>query len=358
MTMHIDPPSERRPLPLVELAGLDDLVCPIVSQMEGVSGTVLDGSGCVRITLYSDSPHLRRFFAANWGGASHGSPITREATIVALRGQAKAVPPQLKPGVRYVNPERTTITSLGSEYYGNIKVSVRGLCSAAACATGKGGFLHGAALSVDGIGLVIGGTSGAGKTTTMKALFGVIPDDVVHVVNDDWGWADHGGGLLKFTGEPHLHMKFRSVRAIAPHLEISPRMYLSENYSDDPEDAHGRLLISRQTVFNNLVADVAPFRAYIVLLRDHNQPFFVRHLEPDDVKLLEAAEYSAFYDRNERFLDGSLLLCNEADVQKERERFRRLLMQTPSIVINNVATPAKAAGAVKDLIDNLRVQDG
>ena len=352
MALHIDPTANRRPLPLVESPELESLVAPICAGLSPAYGYVAMGSSTVRIALYSDSPHLRQFFTSNWGGTYDANRHTSEATIVALCGDSYTAASQLVPGARFVDPSRRLIASVGNEYYGNIKISVRGLCSSAARIEGYGGFLHGSALAIGDFGVVIGGASGAGKTTTTRALFELLKGRV-SVVNDDWGWADHEAQRLLFTGEPHLHMKYRSVRTIAPGLSISPELHASENYDGDPENPHARLLVPRELVFDGAIANEAPFSAYVVLIRDHAAPFFVRPLGSADVSLVEAAAYSAFYQRNERFFDGSLLLLNEDDIDGERRRFRRLLSQMPSIIINNVSAPVETARAVWNHVESL-----
>lgn len=344
MNVHIDPADSRRPLPLKEELDLDQLVEPLRQILRPERGTIAVGHGHFGITLFSDSPHLQEFFIGNWGNPTPEGPTVCEATIVAMRGESVPGAPQLRAGVRFVNPGRSLIVSAGNEYYGNIKISVRGLCSAAVHRIG-GGFLHGASLSVGETGIVIGGASGAGKTTTTRALFDLYPGDV-RMINDDWGWADSDRRMLRYTGEPNLHMKYRSVRTIAPTLAISPDLHLSENYEGDADNPHARLLIPRDLVFNGVVAESARFGAYVVVVRDKGKPFFCRQLDPDDVSILEAAEYSAFYQRHERFLDGSLLLLSDADLDAERRRFRRLLSQVPSLLVNNVSTPTELANAV------------
>lgn len=339
-------------MPLVECRDLEDILAPACAGLKGTSGSVAVPGGCFGVTLYTDSAHLREFFVANWGG-HHRSPILQpELMIVALSGRGATSLGELEPGVRHVNVARTMIASVGNEYYGNIKISVRGLCSAAARAMRRGGFLHGASMVLDGTGLVIGGTSGAGKTTITKVLLDSLPG-AVRVVNDDWGWADHEQRSLQFTGEPYLHMKYRSVRTLAPGLALTPDRYTSENYGGDASDPHARLLIPRDVVFAGATVDAAIFGAYVVLQRDTSRPFFARTLGPDDVGLLEVAEYSAFYERHERFLDGSLLLISDADVDAERQRFRELLSRVPSLLVNNVGTPAEAARAVVAHVEGL-----
>lgn len=340
---HIDPALERRALPLRELSNLRDIVKPALVRTEVEHGRVRTNDGYVSVSLYSDSEHLRAFFLANWGCRSTTGPELGHAEIIALR-DSEIVDGKLEAGFRYVDTQRSVVASVENEYYGNVKISVRGLCSAS-MRSRPGGFLHGASMTVGGIGIVVAGASGAGKTTSTRALIAARPDDV-RIINDDWGWADQDSRSIVFTGEPNLHMKYRSVQTIAPALRISPELQLSENYQGDPSDPHARLLIPRDHVFGPNLQNAATFDAFVLITRDHSQPFFTRPLVPADVALLEVAEYSAFYQRNERFLDGSLLLLDEGDIDVERARFGRLLDRVPSLLVNNVSTPERVAEAI------------
>lgn len=339
---HMDIPAHRRPLPLVEVPELWPMMRPLLETLPSESGAVATSDCPVKLALYSDSTHLRAFFARNFGALVDVVTPTDNAIIVALACDSFPSVPALEPGWRYVDPERRLIVSLGNEYYGNVKVSVRGLCSAAVARKGKGGFLHGASMSVRGTGIVVSGVSGAGKTTITRALMSLCPGDI-RIINDDWGWADQDSRSIIFTGEPHLHMKYRSVHAIAPQLAPSPELYASENYAGDFNDPHARLLISRDEVFTGAATTACPFDALVVVTRNESEPAYVRDLSLDDLPLLEAAEYSAFYDRHECFMDGSLLLLDNEDLRRERARFSRLLGQIPTMHLNNVGSPDAVA---------------
>ncbi len=353
--IHIDPTEHRKPLPLVELANLEALIQPTLEQIEPENGSVATFSANIKVKLYSDSAHLRQFFAHNWGKTLTSNETSLgDVCVVALRSDLVDGAPEILPGRRYVDPERRIIVSVGSEYYGNVKVSVRGLCSSLVRRKNCGGFLHGASMNVDGAGIVVCGTSGAGKTTATRALMDFYPDGI-RIINDDWGWADHETATIAFTGEPRIHMKYRSVRAIAPHLRPSPACYLSENFEGNEEDPHARLLIRREEVFESGVSDSSSFDGLIVILRDESKAFFTRPMEVSDLDLLEIAEYSAFYDRHERFMDGSLLLVDQADLDSERHRFRLLLENIPAVLVNNVASPRRIAQELQLQLDRLGV---
>lgn len=270
--VHYDPPEHRRPLPLVEQAGAASAV-PEGALDFGHQATIRTRADrSMKVVLRTDSPHLSCFFEAQWGGgAPDGVP---DATMYAFARlpEAYGLDPELG-GRRTWFRDRHEVWQFGTEYYGNIKVSTRGLCSALAADDEV--FVHGCSLQIGDRGVILSGRSGTGKTTLTAAMRSASP--VVRVINDDWGAVGLSGGETYYTGEARLHMKYRSAFAIDPDLGIGPLTHLSENYADDPEDIHSRLLISRASVFGeDRVSDAGPVSAYCVLTRDETRPAGIR----------------------------------------------------------------------------------
>ena len=294
--VHYDPPEHRRPLPLVEQAGAASAV-PEGALDFGHQATIRTRADrSMKVVLRTDSPHLSCFFEAQWGGgAPDGVP---DATMYAFARlpEAYGLDPELG-GRRTWFRDRHEVWQFGTEYYGNIKVSTRGLCSALAADDEV--FVHGCSLQIGDRGVILSGRSGTGKTTLTAAMRSASP--VVRVINDDWGAVGLSGGETYYTGEARLHMKYRSAFAIDPDLGIGPLTHLSENYADDPEDIHSRLLISRASVFGeDRVSDAGPVSAYCVLTRDETRPAGIRPLEPYDVDWMEGGStrrrFSAWSD--------------------------------------------------------------
>ena len=229
----------------------------------------------------------------------------------------------------------------GNEFYGNIKITVRGFCSE--ISPFEQMFLHGCSMAIDDRGVVLSGSSGAGKTT-LTAAFRQILGSKVQIVNDDWGPFSLTDGQLRFTGEPHLHMKYPSVYTLAPNIKISPISHPSENFCGDIKNPRARLLIAPSQVFGQSgLKNEVKLRLFVMVTRDSSIPFGVKSLSERNLSLLEQSQYSSFYDRTEWFLNGSLFLTNDFRKRRESNRHRVLLKNFPCISVNNIEAPEKTA---------------
>lgn len=349
MYNHCDPADHQLPLPLA----LRQL--PAFSIQAGNLKTLRAGIPTarhfpIRIELQTDSQHLAKFFEGNWPSYSSGE--TPQARIIALKDPARCYGfPDSFDGSRWYCPESKQVWMFGREYYGNLKITVRGLCSE--LAPPEEMFLHGCALSVNNSGLVLSGMSGAGKTTLTAALHQIFGPDL-KLVNDDWGPLSLSTGILRFTEEPNLHMKYPSVRKLMPSLTIDPDTFPSENYSGNPEDAHARLLISPETVFGKeALLREAPLRLFVLVTRDHTKPALVRNLSASDLSFIEGGQFSEFYQRTEWFLNGSLFLTDEGRKERTRQQYRVLLRKYNCILVNNSETPRIGADLVISALRSL-----
>jgi len=298
------------------------------------------GGAQIIIALRTDSDHLSKFFSLNWPVNNLSEKPT--ATITALKGSAESYGLSEEfNGSRWFCPETKQVWMFGNEFYGNIKITVRGLCSE--LAPNEEMFLHGCSMTIDGRGVVLSGVSDAGKTTLTVALRKILGPRA-QVVNDDWGPFSLDEGWLQFTGEPYLHMKYPSVHALLPNLEINPSSHPSENFYGNIDDPHSRLLITPQQVFGgDGLQSRAKLRLFVVVIRDHDMPTGISHLSLQDMPLLEQGKYSSFYDKTELFLNGSLFITDKTRQDRERNRHQVLIKNFPCVLANNVVAPEKTA---------------
>ncbi len=340
---HCDPPDKQIPLP-IKLHNLPDDYLPSIRDTLKIRAAIPTASANpIVLELYTDSIHLAEFFSANW--PSDRSMAKPHAKIIALKQSARfyGLPNELDKS-RWFCPKSQQVWMFDKEYYGNLKITVRGLCSE--FAPFEEMFLHGCSVSINEQGVVLAGMSGAGKTTLTSALrckFG----QNIRIVNDDWGAFSLTKGSLRFTGEHHLHMKYPSVRKIAPNLVISPNTHPSENFQDDVEDPRARLLISPAGVYGkDYLQDEAAMKLFVVVLRNLSEAASFRQIKPDDVSIIENGQYSAFYNRTEWFLNGSLFLLDDNRRERIRKQHQALLARYFCITLNNSADPNTGADLI------------
>jgi phosphoserine phosphatase len=89
----------------------------------------------------------------------------------------------------------------------------------------------------------------------------------------------------------------------------------------------------------------------VVLFRDPEKPHVVRRLTTNDLQRIEKGTYSEFYQRRERFLDGSLFLPSQRDVRKHRAKLEQLTESVSAWVVNNVGSPTETARQILDAIE-------
>ncbi len=301
------------------------------------------------LELRTDSLHLARFFEANWVPLDDHAVTESNVVITALKNEARCYGLlDTLNGSNWFCPESRQVWTFGTEFYGNLKNVVRGLC--AEIAPFEEMFLHGCALAVDGQGVVLAGRSGVGKTTLTAALRQKL-GAAVKIVNEDWGPLSLTTGRVRFTRQPHLHKKYSTVHRIAPHIAISPDTYPSENFDGDFDDPQAHLLISPSALFGkDNLQDEATLQLYVVVVRDTTKPAGVRRLFIQDVAIIEQGQYSALYGRTAWFLNGALFLCDEARRERIRRQHKVLLEQFNCILLNNANTAERGAELIGEIV--------
>lgn len=349
---HYDPPEKQIPLPIRQ-RNLPREELPIRNCIEKRINIPTAGREQIVLSLHTDSAHLAKFFAANWRADT--SSVKPSAIITALKGNAElyGLAKEFNKS-RWFCPKTRQVWIFGNEFYGNIKITVHGLCSE--LTPPEQMFLHGCSMAIDGRGVVLSGVSGAGKTTLTAALRQIFGSRI-QIVNDDWGPCSLLDGQLQFTGEPHLHMKYPSVHTLAPHMEINPNSHPSENFSGDIDDPRARLLIAPHQIFGHTgLQTKTKLRMFVVVTRDPRIPAGVRSLSRQDVALIKQGKYSRFYGRTEWFLNGSLFIVDKTSQECEVDRHRMLLENFPCIIVNNIVESEKTAELILTELEKLAPQ--
>jgi len=294
--------------------------------------------GRIVLAFVSDSSLLSRMFAANWAPAGAGAEP--DAVLYALVRPAVAYGLHRKwDGARWWSREHKTMAVFGFGSYRLAKVCVRGICSAVSADDVL--FMHGCAMSVgaraDRHGVIITGSSGAGKTTLVAGLLRH-PEYPVTVLNDDWGAISLSSGELAGTGERMLHMKKCSVLALCPGFfaRVPAGSYSCDISEENPS---ARMLVSPESVYGTAWGRSAMVADHLVVLVREPADWLPPGRKDDAVTALESTQDGGLIHHHEAFFNGSLILTTDQDKSREERRYTRLIDRTKVSWINNCGTP-------------------
>ena len=294
--------------------------------------------GRIVVAFLSDSARLSRMFAANWAQARMDQEP--DATLYALAQPARSYALDGRwDGARWWSRDQKMMVVFGLGSYRLVKVCVRGICSAVSGDDTL--FVHGCAVSVgagtDKRGVVIAGSSGAGKTTLVAGLLGR-PDYSVAVLNDDWGAISLISGDSVSTGERMLHMKSSSVRALRPgFFSSAPAGSYLRDLSE--ADRAARILVSPESVYGTAWSTSAMVVEHVAVVVREPPGWLPPGRGGEAVRELESEGDADSAHHHEAFFNGSLILTAEDDKLREEWHYRRLLDRTTVSWINNCGTP-------------------
>lgn len=299
--------------------------------------------GRVLVAFVSDSARLSGMFAANWAQAD-GS-LEPDATLYALTRPARSYGLDgTWDRARWWSRDHKTMVVFGFGSYRLVKVCVRGICSAVSGDDIL--FLHGCLLSVgagtDKRGVVITGSSGAGKTTLVAGLLRQ-PRYPITVLNDDWGAVSLSSGSSVSTREKMLHMKSRSVLALRPGFFASaPPGSYSRDLSEP--DRSARVLVPPEGVYGTAWSTAATVIKHVAVVVREPAGWPPPAQGSAAVAALESEGGAGSVHHHEAFFNGSLILTAEDEKLREERRYRRLLDRTEISWVNNCGTPEELLG--------------
>jgi hypothetical protein len=298
-----------------------------------------DGRECV-VRLDTDSPHIALFFRLNWGYTIQH--VRHDVRLIVRRGPANAysLPDEYGAGI-LVDAHARCAAITGNEYYTKTKTSLRMLCSTL-CGDDEL-YLHGCSVEINGVGVLICGYSGVGKTTLMRAMRDR-PDVSLRLVNDDWSPLSLNDFACRHSGERSLHMKYPTVVTIAPNLDPRPDLFPSEYFDGDVRDPRARMMIERDRLFptgeGNLSATIG--RIWLLTRHDARSPL-IRTLGRDDAALFEGAGAEANAGIQVEYLNGAFLFPQAPNLAKQHVAHVRMLDSGRVWLINNSGDPATVA---------------
>jgi hypothetical protein len=191
-------------------------------------------------------------------------------------------------------------------------------------------------------GVLITGTSGAGKTTLVAGLLRH-REFPVAVLNDDWGVISLRSGHAVSTGEGMLHMKTASVLALRPGFYTSaPAGSYSPDLSEPDQSA--RMLVSPHSVYGPAWSTAATVVDHVAVVVREPADWQPPGGTGETVKALESEGAAGLIRHHEMFFNGSLILTTEEDKLREERRYRQLLDRTTVSWINNCDTPQSLTG--------------
>ena len=308
-----------------------------------VLASVCVPAGRIVVAFVSDSARLAGMFAANWAQA--GTDQEPDATLYALARPACSYGLDGRwDGARWWWRDQKMMVVFGFGPYRLAKVCVRGICSAVSGDDIV--FLHGCALSLgvgaDRRGVVITGSSGAGKTTLVAGLLRH-PEYSVAVLNDDWGAISLSSGDSVSTGERMLHMKSGSVLALRPGFFTSaPAGSYSRDLSE--RDRAVRMLVSPESVYGTAWSTSARVVEHVAVVVREPPGWLPPGRSGDAVRALESEGYVGSVHHHEAFFNGSLIQTTEEDKLREERHYERLLDRTAVSWLNNCGTPEALVG--------------
>ncbi|RLI29010.1 aldolase [Candidatus Bathyarchaeota archaeon] len=231
----------------------------------------------------------------------------------------------------YYDPQSKTAFLLNFDYYGWIKSLALSVAGDILEDEHDIYSVHGACLDVDGRGVCIVGSSGAGKTTH---TYGLLRDKKVRVVSDDWFYARiFDEEVMAYSSEKNFYIR-------ADLAKIWPEFTWLVEHAEF--DSLGRAVVDlRWVIGKGRILPVTTLKMLIVLKRDPSDPEIVRRLSADEaLSILEANGY----------FNPHLLVRNEFKRRLRNRFFRELLKMVEAYQVNTVKSPEETQSHIRSLL--------
>lgn len=334
------PPGACAPLPFVATKAIDEPNTRFGDWHTHYAVLPSPSGGEFVVRLDTDSAHIAHFFLLNWGLAT---PRERhDARLIVRRAPASAysLPAKYDAAIR-VDPQTRCAAITGAEYYTKTKTSLRLLCSML-CRDDEL-YLHGCSVAINGVGVLICGYSGVGKTTLMRAMRDR-PDVSLRLVNDDWSPLSLRDFSCRYTGERNLHMKYPTVAAIAPEVAPQPYAFPSEYFAGDIQDPRARLMIRHEILFpsNDVRTPIIIEQIWLLTRHDPRLPLS-RTLDPDDANLFEGSGPDSGAEIHVEYLNGAFLLPEVPNRAEQHTAHRHMLASGRVRLVNSSGDPDEVA---------------
>ena len=212
---------------------------------------------------------------------------------------------------RYYIPETDEVFVFNNNFYGNLKISYRGLVANIAI---KYNILtlHSTALSINNKNIIITGVSGAGKTTLLNNM---IINHKAKLIWDDWGFISPFTACISNPNEIFNHLKIKSVMALLPDFKISDEMYTEFYDRLSPFYDEARIMLNISGLLRSL-GDPIIFNnkldTLIFITNYTDAPGFIKEIDSEfATSLFSTKFFSKAYNDYVSFFNGALFLDDE-----------------------------------------------
>jgi hypothetical protein len=191
--------------------------------------------------------------------------------------------------------------------------------------------VHGACVDIEGKGLCIVGTSGAGKTTQ---TYGLLNDSHARIVSDDWFFSRvFGPDILAYSSEKNFYIR-EDLKTIWKEFG---GLVSEENY-----DAEGRAVADiRWVIGKGRQLPLTTIKTVIVLKRDTTDPNVLEPLSP-------GAGLKLFCENN--YFNPHLLVHNPFKTSIRNRYITHLLDRTICYLVNTTGTPHETQKMIRSLV--------
>ena len=279
--------------------------------------------GCC-IKFLSDDPGFRETWQENF------YPMSQQ---VRSHGRLYVVTdPSRSPDTVLFDPYAKTAFLCNFRYYGWVKSIALGLAGDILEDEHEIHSVHGACVDVDGRGLCIVGTSGAGKTTQ---TYGLLEDIQARIIADDWFFARvYGPDILGYSSEKNFYIR----EDLATIWKAFGGLVAACEY-----DADGRAVADiRWVVGKGRLLPMTTVRTVVILKRDPADPRQSRELSPGDALQLLTAN---------NFYNPHLLVRNPRKEKLRTRFFADLLARTRCHVVNTTGTPVETQNLIRSIAE-------
>jgi hypothetical protein len=190
--------------------------------------------------------------------------------------------------------------------------------------------VHGACVDINGQGLCIVGTSGAGKTTQ---TYGLLRSPRTRIISDDWFFSRvYGPDILAYGSEKNFYIR----EDLSGIWEEFGGLVPANEY-----DADGRAVADiRWVVGKGRLLPLTTIRTVIVLKRDPADPERVRLLSPDSARNL--------FSEN-KYYNPHLLIRDARKAAIRGQFLTHLLERTVCYLVNTTGTPFETQNLIRSL---------